>query len=387
MKRVFKCLAVVTMAVGFVSCGKNTPVADEAVEFLNSNIIVGSVDWKEVTELSNAHPIRISSRAVADVQFANGGRCTGFMVADDVLMTNQHCVRSASDVVGMKVYMKHEKGVSKANWAEVKCDEFIGNDYALDFALVKCQGAPGARYGKVELDSNPTVEGEDVYVVHQNCDYYTDYDCDWSKKYSEGKVVDVQDEVGHNADTLGGSSGSPLFSANSNKVIAIHHAGYGNDGNGRGFKNYAVPMNKIVPFIEAKFPGVLGGASDDTGSDDSAGDSSDDNNTFATATSLGNGKKLTQVSITGASDVDVYEANMKKGEVFSFKIFFKHAEGDLDFKLYKKVGSSVKHVKTKESSTDNESIRLRVASNTTYFVKVFGYNGAKAKYKVEFKKK
>jgi V8-like Glu-specific endopeptidase len=377
------------LSMMLVSCGKTTPTG--SVEVGENNIIIGDVDWRDVTELSDSHPIRQSSRAVADIQFSNGGRCTGFLVSDNVLMTNNHCVKSSRDVVGMKVYMKHEAGRSKSQYAEITCSQYVGTNAQLDFSLVKCDGNPGQTYGKVELDAAVATSGDDVYVVHQNCDYYTDYNCDWSKKFSEGKVTEVTDMVSHNADTLGGSSGSPIFSADSNKVIAIHNSGYGGNWRGRGIKNMGVPMNKIVPYIEANFPGVLASSDDsgDNGSDPQTGGDdvrSDDNDTFATATKFTKNKSVRGVAIDSSEDVDVYELKMKAGEVMDFKIYFSHAEGDLDFKVYKKVGSTVKYIKKKESSSNNEAIKMRVSSSTSYYVKVYGYKGAKAEYDVVFKK-
>ncbi|EQC51132.1 serine protease [Bacteriovorax sp. DB6_IX] len=369
-----------------VSCGKTAPIGSAEIDEA-AKIIIGEVDWRDVTELSSQNPIRKSSRAVADVQFANGGRCTGFLVADNVLMTNNHCIKSARDVVGMKVFMKHETGRQKSDYAEISCTQYVGTNAQLDFSLVKCSGTPGQTYGKVELDGSGATAGDDVYVVHQNCDYYSDYDCDWSKKYSEGKVTEVTDMVSHNADTLGGSSGSPIFSADSNKVIAIHNSGYGGNWMGRGVKNMGVPMSRIVPYIEANFPGVLAASSTDTGSDQ--GDDTqvgDDNDTYAKASSLAKNKTVRGLAIDSKEDVDIYAVSMKSGEVLDFSIFFSHAEGDLDFKVYKKVGSNYKFVKAKESSSDNESVRMRVSSNATYYVKVFGYRGAKAKYDLVFKK-
>jgi len=377
---------VFSTSLVLMSCGKTTPTG--SVDFLTSDIIIGEVDWREITELSDSHPVRLSSRAVADVQFTNGGRCTGFLVSDNVLMTNHHCIGSARDVVGMKVFMKHEKGQSKSQYGEIKCTQFIGNNSALDFALVKCDGAPGQQYGKVVLESNQATDGEDVYVVHQNCDYYTNYNCDWNKKFSLGKVTEVSDMVSHNADTLGGSSGSPIFSEDSNKVIAIHNSGYGGNWQGRGIKNMGVPMSKIVPYIEANFPGVLTTVAD--GGDQDGGDNStvndDDNDTFAKATNLSKNKTVDGVGIESSEDVDIYELKMKAGEVLDFKVLFSHAEGDLDFKVYKKVGSKVKYIKKKESASNNEVIKMRVSSTTSYYVKVFGYKGAQAKYSVVFKK-
>ncbi len=373
-------LLVVVSTFLTVSCGKGVPASTNA-DVATGSIIVGDVNWQEVIAFDDSSDVRKNSKAVADIQFSNTGRCTGFLISDNVLMTNHHCITSAADVVGMKVFMKHEKGVSKSNQGEITCDEFIGNDEELDFALVKCEGTPGQTYGKVVLDTTEPVEGDSVYVIHQNCDYYTDYNCDWTKKVSEGKVVGLRGDVLYDADTLGGSSGSPVFNADSDKVYAIHHAGYGGWG-GRGVYNGAVSMSRIVPFILENFPSVLAQDQDDSDSTDKP---SSDNNTAETATDLGEGFSQ-YVEIDSEDDVDFYKAEMKAGEVLDFRIFFSHSEGDLDFEVLKKMGSSYKVVSRKESSSDNEAVRLRVNSSNTYYIKVFGYKGAKAKYKVQFKK-
>lgn len=361
-----------------VSCGDSVSAPNVSTQ--SGSIIIGEVNWDEATSFDASSEIRESANAVGDVQFANGGRCTGFFISEDVLMTNHHCIGSASDVVGMKVFMKHEKGVAKSSWAEVKCSQFIGNDEELDYALVKCEGSPGQVYGKVELDETQAVEGDSIYVVHQNCDYYTDYNCDWSKKVSQGKVVGFDVDVFYDADTLGGSSGSPVFNSDSNKVFAIHHAGYGGGWGGRGVKNGGVPMSKIVPHIKANFPSILMTSDDSGSSDDEV-----ENNSFETSSAMERGFSKS-VRIKDASDVDFYKADMKAGEVLDFRIFFSHAEGDLDFAVYKKVGSSFALVSKKQSSTNNEAIRLKVKSSQTYYIKVYGYKGATADYDVTFSK-
>src|SRR5690606_15550189 len=122
--------------------------------------------------------------------------------------------------------------------------------------------SPGAQYGTVNLAQAAAAASSDLYVIHQNCDYYTVQDCVPTKKISKGKLVSIRAEDGeyvHNADTLGGSSGSPVFGTN-HEVIAIHHAGAGGWFNGRGYENYAVPMHKIVAKIQSTFPGVLSGS-------------------------------------------------------------------------------------------------------------------------------
>lgn len=381
-------LSVLCLTLTFTSCGQKTPTG--AFSASESSIIVGDIDWRDITELSDNDPKRVSSRAIADIQFADGGRCSGFLISDNVLMTNQHCITSASSVVGMKVFMKHELGVSKTAMGEIKCNKFIGNDSTLDFALAECEGAPGQVYGKVELDESVASVGEEIYVIHQNCDYYTTSSCDWTKKLSEGQVLKVEDDVYYDADTLGGSSGSPVFREQNNKVVAIHHFGHGGNWYGRGENNSAVPMKKIVPVIKSRFPNVLVAEvpSEPTPSEPTPTTPvfSDDNGTYAKATVLEKAVSVKGLSISSSSDVDMYKVSLKAGEVLNFAIKFSHAEGDLDFKVYREsaTGKTRTLVKSVESSSDDESVKLKVSTSTNYYVKVFGYKGAQAKYDLEF---
>lgn len=360
----------------FASCGKEVPVGK--FQTSESSIIVGDVDWRDITELSDNDPKRVSSHAVIDVQFANGGRCSGFLISNNVMMTNQHCILSASDVVGMKVFAKHEAGVSKDAWAEIKCNKFLGNDEVLDFALVECEGSPGAEYGKVELDEGMPEVGEEVYVIHQNCDYYTKRDCDWSKKLSEGSVMRIEDDIHYDADTLGGSSGSAVFRELNNKVVAIHHFGHGGGWTGRGESNSGVPMKKIVPVIKARFPQVLAVAQAPTPV------MSDDNGTYAKATVLEKALSVKGLSISSSTDVDMYKVALKAGQVLDFAIKFSHAKGDIDFKIYREAPSSKTLVKTVGSASDNESVKMVASKTANYYVKVYGYKGAQADYDLEF---
>lgn len=255
-------LLALSIVIIVSSCGQQNQNGDEV---LGSSIIVGDLDWKEVTSLSSTHPIRVNSKAVADIDLpVMGSRCTGFMITEDILMTNQHCIPSSSYARGVTARFNHELNVQKSDIEEFDCSTFIGNNEELDFALLKCSGSPGRKYGVVSLSADAERVGASVYVIQQNCDYYSKSDCDWTKKYSLGSITKVADEYSHNADTLGGSSGSPVFSNSSNKVVALHHAGYGNNGMGRGYENYAVPMSKILPVLKTRF-GLFSGTGGSSG--------------------------------------------------------------------------------------------------------------------------
>lgn len=338
-------------------------------------IIVGTLDWKEIGDLSQSSQLRDWSSAVADVDLpVMGSRCTGFLISEDILMTNQHCIPSASYARGVTVTFDHVKGNSKESWEKFDCSEFVGNDATLDYALLKCRGLPGSVYGFVDLDESAYTQGKKITIIQQNCDYYSNSNCDWTKKYSHGEITKVDSEYAHNADTLGGSSGSPVFDSVSGKVLAIHHAGLGNDGRGRGIENYAVPMSKIVAQIKRRFPHVLG----DVGSTDPV-DQTDVGNDEASAMVLS--KSTSVEERIDAGDVDFFKITLKSGESASVTLKFLNSQGDLDLKL---LDASSKVVAKSESTSDQEKVKLEAAG--TYYVVVYGYRDAANDYSLVFEK-
>jgi V8-like Glu-specific endopeptidase len=384
MKRERKEGKFVFFILGFMllvtACGRQEKPTDFAGVF-SSQIIIGDLDWKEITTLSTSNPIRSNGKAVGAVDLpVMGSRCTGFLISEDVFMTNHHCIPTSSHSRGVTVKFKHEKGVSAADHAKYDCSEFIGNNQELDFALLKCSGSPGRKFGFVKLDSDQKSQGSSIYIVQQNCDYYNDSNCDWTKKYSEGKITKVAAEYSHDADTLGGSSGSPMFSKTTHEVVGIHHAGAGNNGMGRGYENFAVPMSKIVPYILTNFPQVdLGGSGDD--SDQDSGDQGQDyepNNSLTNAAFVGL-PFYADLSISSSTDNDYFKVKTNSSGKLKVKVSFVHSKGDLDVKL---INGSKQTIAKSESTSSVEQIEFEVGEGT-FYVKVFGYKGAKGSYKIE----
>lgn len=365
------------------SCGNRGKSADSNDDISLGSIIVGSLDWKEITSLSPTSPIFENASFVADVDLpAFGSRCTGFLISEDVLMTNQHCVTRESDARGLTAAFNHVAGVPESQWDKYNCSEFIGNNNALDFALVRCQGSPGAQYGYAQLSDQFYGAGEQIYIVQQNCDYYTNRGCDHSKKYSEGSLTNARStSYTHNADTLGGSSGSPVFSKQNNQVIGIHHAGRGNNGQGRGLENYAVPMDKIVAYIQSNFPGVLGSSGGNGGGQNPPVPSVEEpNNSFADAFELQSSSESSQFKIDSANDLDYFKFTLAQDGAASIKIEFSHSQGDLDMKLF---DNSFKQLKSSTSVNNQEEFAEQLSAGT-YYVQVYGYRGAQNDYSLSF---
>lgn len=348
-----------------IACGKKE-AADSAGGLKSSSVIIGDIDWVETEDLAASSLEAQNAKAVGkiDLPWANS-RCTAFLISDDVIMTNQHCIEEAAHARGVTATFDLVAGSSSDQQQVFDCSEFVGNDEELDFALLRCHGSPGAQYGKVELAEAAGIVGSSIYVIHQNCDYYTDSDCIPTKKISRGSIqkIDSNGEYVHNADTLGGSSGSPTFGPD-HKVVAIHHAGAGFMGH--GYENYAVPMFKIKSKIQSKFPGVL---------DASASEPDEPSEPQIQRIYKNRNYKG---EVTGADAVKAVFNHSSSGKV-TIRLDIAQSAGDLDLYL---IDESGKTVAKSISTTKVESINVQLAKGD-YTVAVVGYQGAIGEFKLK----
>lgn len=244
--------------VGAVSaCGSEQPLdvpdveANEPLQSVESNVIVGSVNWVSATTLSGTQ--RTRSQAVGYLSIpAAGTRCTAWLVSADVLITNNHCIGSASQAVGARVSFNYEDGVAAASRVWYDCATFIKTWSSDDMTAVRCSATNGQLPGNVQgwltVASANVATNASVYVVHQNCDYYTTTGCSPTKKSSPGVVKNASystTDLSYDADTLGGSSGSPVLSSSSHQVVGLHHIGLGGNSQGRGTANTGVKATRV----------------------------------------------------------------------------------------------------------------------------------------------
>lgn len=174
--------------------------------------------------------------------------CTAFLVTDDLIMTNHHCVPgildhpkvNASAIVGVRFTTGYViEGVEEGAASFLVNQIPVETNKDLDYTLLRVLGAkPGKEFGTMRLASAVPVEHSPYWIIgHPNGD---------AQRISREGCAAASPALSsrrlrHNCDTLPGNSGSPVIDAGTQQVIALHNA-----GSSAKQVNYAVPMSMIL---------------------------------------------------------------------------------------------------------------------------------------------
>jgi len=216
------------------------------------------------------------------------GYGTGFLVGPDLVLTNHHVVAGviagavAADRVlcrfgykrladGMALDQGREFRLAAApDWLvdtsppspeDEKVDGGLPDPEQLDYALLRladkagelpvgAKPEPGAkRRGWITIaEPVPVLAAEDIVFMLEHPNHEP-------LKQASGQILAVNangTRVRHDANTDGGSSGSPCFAANL-ELVALHHAGDPNyEKLHHPTYNQAIPMDKIVARLESR---------------------------------------------------------------------------------------------------------------------------------------
>lgn len=163
------------------------------------------------------------SRAVVRIKRQDGSSGTGFVTANNILITNNHVLPNAklakTSVVQFNYQQTAEGLDAPLEEARLAPDAFFRTSAADDWSAVKIDGDAPARWGKLPLKAAQVQVGDHVNIVQ--------HPGGGPKQISllANVVVFVGGgRIQYLTDTLPGSSGSPVFDAKWN-VIALHHSG------------------------------------------------------------------------------------------------------------------------------------------------------------------
>ena len=133
--RVPKIIKLIMMTLLWASCGEQNfsyfPDKNYDEEGNISNVIVNELDWVEDSDPRVALLLIPKSSLFI-------GRCTGFMIGEKWLMTNNHCVKNKDEARGVKAIFGYHYNSSLApslgRRSAVLCDKLIVTNRELDFS-------------------------------------------------------------------------------------------------------------------------------------------------------------------------------------------------------------------------------------------------------------
>lgn len=177
--------------------------------------------------------------AVAKLTFLklkNGKRrrftCTGFMIASDLMVTNEHCVNTPA-VCGTATAQFGYALTAFGNTPPVdqyRCKEVVTTSVKHDLAMLQLEKPAGERWGTLRFAAaDPAMDDRLFIIQHPNGEpkQISDIDCKVVGIPAPGRAPNV--DLAHACDTLGGSSGSPVFNI-AGEVIGLHHWGRSRSG-------------------------------------------------------------------------------------------------------------------------------------------------------------
>ncbi|MFC1849375.1 proprotein convertase P-domain-containing protein [candidate division CSSED10-310 bacterium] len=250
------------------------------VDFLNVNeSCTSTVTYENLRCKTRPSAVMANAEKIGHIVFVEGQYqyvCSGSLVSDGShFLTNEHCMSGGQTTCNTyDVYFEYETtGTSCTSNSATKgssfsCDQFVTKNACYDYALATLSGNPAGTYGYLEIDPNGvTTTSTNVYIIGHPAGYPKKL-MGFGNSSNDVNAVNVDpifpgscsnnesdSEIEYEIMSQGGSSGSPVFNESTNKVVALHHAGW-DCGNQFSEQGWGINMKKVYPEIES----YLGGA-------------------------------------------------------------------------------------------------------------------------------
>lgn len=203
--------------------------------------------------------IQQRGKSVARLKFmtdAGEALCTGFLISGDLLVTNNHCIDTATDLSSLVAEFGFDRTSSVVD--PFAASSLERTDTALDYSIIRLAGHPGAKYGHLQLAPvDPVSEKTKLVIVqHPGGEPKQVSIKDCAVLGSDKIGVQIKSDFGHTCDTLGGSSGSPVMRLSDGLVVGLHHFGF--QSGDPDPVNQAVYIKNILEDIHEHLPALEG---------------------------------------------------------------------------------------------------------------------------------
>ena len=193
----------------------------------------------------------LRSRPVARVRLSDGSSGTGFLVADDLLITNNHVLPSRDAACSAIAQFNYQQTIASISAPmheyNLLPDEMFQTsaESADDWTAVRVDGKPSEKWGFLELKPASLKVGDNVNIIQHAGGGPKQV------SFNANVVVFVGDtRIQYLTDTLPGSSGSPVFDTNWN-LVALHHSGGwlfepNSPQKASYYRNEGIPIDRII---------------------------------------------------------------------------------------------------------------------------------------------
>ena len=203
------------------------------------------------------------SRPVAKLVTARGFQCTAWRVGDDNrLFTAEHCISDQADLDGTEIWFNYEAkscdSGSNREVVKVSGDLLLATDRDLDYALFSINDFESVeKFGNLGLDVRTGSVGENIFIPQHGLGNPRQISLESDMNVSGLCEIDDNDmygygegtDIGYFCDTTTSSSGAPVISSSTGKVIALHHLG--------GCLNMGAKVSLIWPQVKSHFGGKV----------------------------------------------------------------------------------------------------------------------------------
>jgi V8-like Glu-specific endopeptidase len=272
--------AIIDVAIGEQPQAKKELLAkakDHMLLNVRGTDITKDVDWKRplnseqlekiIGKQSTLLPVSFlelgleRAKAVARMDLGERGLGSGFLIGDDLLLTNNHVLEDKTQAKAAKAQFNYQQTKSglNASWDEYDLDPdgLFKTSKDDDWTAVKVkpkQGKlAGEKWGSLKLsEQDPKVDDFTIIIQHPN---------GGPKQIAlYHNVIAFIDStkrvVQYLTDTEPGSSGSPVFDTHWN-AIALHHSGgwlreSGKDSEQKFYRNEGIHINTVMAGLKSE---------------------------------------------------------------------------------------------------------------------------------------
>jgi hypothetical protein len=168
------------------------------------------------------------ARSVARVVLANGALGSGFLIRDNVFVTNHHVISSKAEARTAAIQFNYQQDFLgrdlQSTAFQLDPDMLFLTSVEDDWTVVRMRGDANADWGAIEIQPTDISVEERVNIIQhpgggpKQVSYFHNIIA-----YADHAYAD-QKRVQYLTDTMPGSSGSPVFDKQW-RLVAVHHSG------------------------------------------------------------------------------------------------------------------------------------------------------------------